>query len=314
MPQDQRQALDDADRALLQLLDRLQAVGYGFVTPTPETHARVVARPAPSAPTLRDVFGWSRAFRPGQLDDALVALLERGGVLERTAEGLRSRVRASTLHGRLLLHSAYPTREVDSVFFGPDSYRFADWVRRALAAERLGRVVDIGAGAGAGGLALAGCAAVAGLTLTDINPKALRLARINAAHAGVPVETREADDLAGLGRFDVALANPPYIIDPEGRAYRHGGDLHGGRLSVTMAEQALEALNPGGRLFLYTGAAIVNGRNPVCEALQRLSDDRGCTFSCEELDPDVFGEELSRPEYADVDRIAVIGAVAGKPA
>jgi methylase of polypeptide subunit release factors len=131
----------------------------------------------------------------------------------------------------------------------------------------------------------------------------------------VDVRCVETDSLDAVeGGFDLVLANPPYIVDPDERAYRHGGDLHGGRLSVEMAEDGLKALNPGGRLLLYTGAAIVEGRNPLCEELDSLCDARGFPLTCQELDPDVFGEELSRPEYADVDRIAVIGAVATRRA
>lgn len=306
--------LDGEDAALLVLLGALRARGYRFVTPTPETHARVLARPPRPGPAgLRDVFGWSRAFAPGDLDADLLDLLRRAGGAEETGERLRSRYRVSTLDGSMLAHSAFPTRAVDTVFFGPDSYRFADFVRRELAGARVGRLVDIGAGAGAGALAAASVAEISALVMTDINPKALRLARVNAAFAGVAAEFVQTDGLDGVeGGFDVALANPPYIIDPEGRAYRHGGDLHGGRLSLEMAEAALAALNPGGRLLLYTGAAIVDGRNPLAEELRRLCEARGFDLTCRELDPDVFGEELSRPEYAEVERIAVIGAVASR--
>jgi hypothetical protein len=38
----------------------------------------------------------------------------------------------------------------------------------------------------------------------------------------------------------------------------------------------------------------------------------GCRYSYEETDPDVFGEELDREEYAAVDRIAVIVLTATK--
>lgn len=304
---------DPRDGALLRLLQALTARGYAFVTPTPETHARVIARPAPAHPTLRDIFGWSRAFRPEQLEPELLALLVEADALERRGDGLvRSGVRVSSLCGRLLVHSAYPTEAVDSVFFGPDSYRFADFIARELGGGRVGRLVDIGTGAGAGALAAAQAAAVAETVLTDINPAALRLAQINAAHAGLAVATALQDGLGGLGQFDVALANPPYIIDEAGRAYRHGGDLHGGRISVEMSEAALNALRPGGRLLLYTGAAVCAGENAVVDELGKLAAAHGATLRWRELDPDVFGEELSRPAYADVDRIAVIGAVLTK--
>lgn len=307
--------MNDADRALLDLLRALDAAGYGFVTPTPDTHARVLARPAPPRPSLRDVFGWSRTFAEGDLAPDLRTLLHRADALESIEGRLKSRVRVSTLHGRLLLHSAYPTVEADSVFFGPDSYRFADFVCAELGRgpNELGRLADIGTGSGAGALAAATCVDVDDLVLTDINPRALRLARINAAHAGVTVRLVETDSLTGVeGGFDVVLANPPYIVDASERAYRHGGGLHGGRLSLDMAEDALGSLRAGGRLLLYTGAAICGGHNALCAELERLCDDHGAVLSCRELDPDIFGEELSRPEYAEVERIAVIGAVAVK--
>ena len=38
----------------------------------------------------------------------------------------------------------------------------------------------------------------------------------------------------------------------------------------------------------------------------------GCSLDYRELDPDVFGEELDRPAYRDVDRIAVVAAIAVK--
>ena len=38
----------------------------------------------------------------------------------------------------------------------------------------------------------------------------------------------------------------------------------------------------------------------------------GFDVSYGEIDPDVFGEELEREDYADVDRIAVVGLVAVK--
>jgi hypothetical protein len=35
-------------------------------------------------------------------------------------------------------------------------------------------------------------------------------------------------------------------------------------------------------------------------------DARNCDYSYEEIDPDVFGEELEEPPYDCVDRIAVV--------
>ncbi|MBC8072319.1 MAG: SAM-dependent methyltransferase, partial [Deltaproteobacteria bacterium] len=51
------------DAALLDLLAALDACGYDFVTPTPATHARVVARSGHGR-TVRDLLGWSRIVPP----------------------------------------------------------------------------------------------------------------------------------------------------------------------------------------------------------------------------------------------------------
>jgi methylase of polypeptide subunit release factors len=108
---------------------------------------------------------------------------------------------------------------------------------------------------------------------------------------------------------DLVLANPPYMIDEDGRTYRDGGDMHGARISLEWTLAAAQRLAPGGRVLLYTGSAIVDGRDALREALERDLPGLGCTLRYREIDPDVFGEDLVKPAYADVERIAVVGAV-----
>lgn len=305
----------DTDGALLALLQTLGRGGYRFVTPTPATHARVVARPdRRQARSLEDALGWSLPFERTLLDPELLALLDRAGAIEQVKdERLRSRYRVSSLHDRLFLHSAYPTDAKDSVFFGPDSYRFADLIAAELGVcdKREGaHIVDIGTGAGVGAIVAAGMCPQARVTMTDINPEALRLARINAQAAGVgPRPVLGGDLIAVGGDVDVALANPPYIVDSSGREYRDGGGMLGGQISLDMARMAAERLAPGGRIILYTGSTIVRGRDLLREDLERLADERRMTLRYREIDPDVFGEELDAPAYATADRIAVVAAI-----
>lgn len=306
--------MDDA--ALLELLRALDEAGYDFVTVTPETHRRVLGRRGPvPARDLRDVFGWSVAFEEGLLPGPVEEALRRSGMIAPEGERWRSLVRISRLHGRLFLHSAYPTDDANSVFLGPDSYRFATFLAAALPSlERVRGLVDIGTGAGVGGIVAAGMRPEARVVLTDINPLALRFARANAAHAGVEVETVEASGAAALAEpFDVAVANPPFIVDPSGRAYRDGGDLHGARLSLDWAVEAARRVELGGAVLLYTGSAIVAGRDGLREALQKALPALGCTMRYREIDPDIFGEQLDDPAYADVERIAAVGAVIRRP-
>ena len=49
------------DRALLALLEALDAEGYDFVTPTPATVGRIHAR-GRNGQTTRDILGWSLPF------------------------------------------------------------------------------------------------------------------------------------------------------------------------------------------------------------------------------------------------------------
>jgi methylase of polypeptide subunit release factors len=308
---------DTREEAALRLLQELDGLGYDFTAVTPETHKRVVARPGKAeAGDLRDVFGWSRPFDEKLLPGELLAALREAGLVEAAGSLSKSKVRVSTVAGRLFLHSAFPTEEDDSVFLGPDTIRFADFLAAELdGSEPVRRIVDIGAGAGVGGIVAAGLLPDAAVELLDLNEKALAFARVNAAHAGVEAETLVSDGVAAAAPgFDLAIANPPYIIDEDGPAYRAGGGMHGAEVSLEWALAAAEKLAPGGRLLLYTGSAIVAGRDALLEALTEGLPERGCTFSYRELDPDVFGEELEKPAYRDVERIAAVGAVVVKGA
>lgn len=299
-----------SDDPLLTLARALEASGYSYTTVTPATHARINARPANAwARCARDVFGWSRPFRQDVLTPSLFEAMRRAEVIEPRGEGWSSRVRASTLHGRLYLHSAYPTTDSGAVFFGPDTYRFADAIARHLAdGARLGRAVDIGCGAGPGAVLVALARPDAEVMAVDINDLALRFAAVNARLAGaVRIVVRHSDLLRAVdGEFDLIVANPPYLLDAQERTYRHGGGSLGEGLSPAIASLAAARLAPGGTLLLYTGTAIVDGADRFRAAVAPILDATSLKWRCVELDPDVFGEELSEPAYAAADRIAAV--------
>lgn len=294
--------MNDAQRSLVELGRALKAERYRFVTPTPETVRRVRDRSPHPARTLREVFGYSRPFSPDILPPALRALLFASGEVQSTLEGHRATVRFSSLGDDLYVHSAFPTTENDAVFFGPDTYRFCRFLQQNAPAAR--RVVDIGTGSGAGALCLR--ARAEKLVLADISARALALAEVNAALAGVECELVSSDVLASVdGNLDLILANPPYMRDPEARLYRDGGGDHGEGLSVRIVREALDRLAPGGTLLVYTGATIVNGQDTFYRQIEPLL--RPLEHHYEEIDPDVFGEELETPLYADAERIAAVG-------
>lgn len=308
-----------ADQARLELLQSLDDCGYYFVTPTPLTHARalkaVLARAGrEQARSLRDIFGWSLPFARTELDPALFDLLQRADAVQSEGTHYRSLLRVSRLHGGLYLHSAYPTRATDAVFFGPDTYRFANFVRAELPTSATPlRCVDIGCGSGAGAISAAARLPTAHWTLADINPQALRLASVNAEHAVRAMDCVRSDVLAGTsGDFDLIISNPPYMVDPQRRAYRDGGAGLGRALSLRIVREALPRLNEGGRLLLYTGIAMVDGVDPFLAELRPLLEGGGYRWRYRELDPDVFGAELEQPAYAEVERIAAVGLVVNR--
>jgi hypothetical protein len=83
--------------------------------------------------------------------------------------------------------------------------------------------------------------------------------------------------------------------------------MFGGELAWRWAKEALESLVPAGTMLLYTGAAVRRGRVPLVECLQSLCTKADAALDVEEIDPDVFGEELEDPAYGEIDRIAALG-------
>jgi SAM-dependent methyltransferase len=307
--------MDAKDRALVSLGRKLQACHYRFTTVTPATHHRVNSRPDGKGQVLERIFGWSRPFCPIEVPSHIVVLLEQAGELTADDGFLRSKVRFSTLGGQLFVHSAFPTEAPDSVFFGPDTYRFARALREAVTDIPLDEpftIIDIGCGSGAGGLYVAdlvGDRIPTEVILADINPKALRYARVNASLNGVPnARTVLSDVFSKINEGGhLIISNPPYLVDRSARAYRHGGGTLGFDLAIRIVDEGMDRLYAGGKLFLYTGAPVVDGVDQFLAAVRPRLEGRRCRYTYEEIDPDVFGEELDSAPYDRVDRIAVVG-------
>ncbi|MBE1526905.1 hypothetical protein GGC65_001361 [Sphingopyxis sp. OAS728] len=301
----------DRRERLLDILGYLDGVGYDFIAPTPSTHARVVARAERRmARNLVDALGWSLPVPRGTLDPMLERILGEAGLFAASGEsGLHPSLRVSRVEGALFWHSAYPTDAADSVFLGPDSCRFAQFIAGHMPAD-VATILDYGAGAGVGGIIAAQRAPGALLTIADVNPKALFLASINAEHAAVRHELLHVSSPTEVpGSYDLIVTHPPFMIDTAHRAYRDGGGLHGGQLSLDWSLAGADLLAPGGRFVMHTGAAIVGGTDVLHAALAERLDRTRFSFSYRELDPDIFGDELDKPAYADVERIAAVGVV-----
>ena len=172
-------------------------------------------------------------------------------------------MRLSSLDGQLFLHSAFPTTASDAVFFGPDTYRFANAIRCHLNQHTgmIRRAVDIGCGSGARAILTALARPQAEVLAVDINPEALRLTHINAALAGADnLRALHSDLLSAVdGEFD--LIRPTRLSGRRRPARLSPRRWTAGRRAVAGdPDAALQRLAPGGTLLLYTGVAMLDNR------------------------------------------------------
>ncbi|HET7327738.1 MAG TPA: HemK2/MTQ2 family protein methyltransferase [Nocardioidaceae bacterium] len=135
------------------------------------------------------------------------------------------------------------------------------------------RVLDIGTGTGA--LAVAAARAGAGsVTAVDVSRRAVLAARFNATVRRLPVRVCHGDvfEQAAGQRFDVIVANPPYVpaergtLPVRGRARAWDAGTDGRALLDPICARAPDLLAPGGMLLVVH--SVVSG---VEASLRRLN-------------------------------------------
>jgi release factor glutamine methyltransferase len=153
----------------------------------------------------------------------------------------------------------------------PETETLVDWALRHVCRQP-GRVVDVGCGSGAVGLALAHVGPkVWTIEAVDIDPEAVELTRRNAVRLGLPVTVYRSDLTAAVEPGCLGLlANLPYVdptaaVDPEVRfepAHAVFAPEGGLGLIRRLVTEAPDKLAPGGVLGLEVGvgqAEVVAG-------------------------------------------------------
>lgn len=154
-------------------------------------------------------------------------------------------------------HITTPTRADYVLGASPASLTLAQITMR----EPVDKTLDLGTGCGVQSLHLARHARE--VVATDLNPRALDLARLGAELSGVAINFREGslfEPVVGE-RFDLIVSNPPYVMSPPGgeRLTYREGDLVADSLVEAIVRQAPDHLRPGGSLQLLTNWAILDG-------------------------------------------------------
>ena len=155
-------------------------------------------------------------------------------------------------------------------------------IRETKLIDKVGpRVLDLCAGSGCIGLAIAREVSDARVTLGEISPDAIRVARRNIRdnHLSGRVSCFQVDvrekPLKFFGKYDVIVSNPPYVtaaemetLDRSVRDYEPALALYGGEDGLDFYRAILEnftsVLNPGGAMCLEFGMGQEQG---VCELL-----------------------------------------------
>ena len=117
-----------------------------------------------------------------------------------------------------------------------------------------GRVLDLGCGWGAVGVALGKAYPDLDIVMTDVNTRAAELARRNLGLNGVKAEVVQGDGYAAIsGDFDAIITNPPIRA---GKALIYG-----------LFDDARARLNPGGALYI-----VIRKQQGAPSALKHLQE------------------------------------------
>lgn len=147
-----------------------------------------------------------------------------------------------------------------------ETEELVDWVLHDNPADQQLSVLDLGTGSGVIGITLANERPNWQLTMSDISPDALRVAKANQVLHGASGRLVVSDLFDGLGnqKFDLIVTNPPYVattavdeLDEAVRDYEPSLALFAGSDGLgfyrRLFDELLPHLKPGGKLYGETG-------------------------------------------------------------
>lgn len=155
------------------------------------------------------------------------------------------------------------------------------------------RSLDLGTGCGVQALHLADHSEQ--VVATDVNQRALRITRLNAALNGFSnIDVRDGSFFEPLRgeKFDLIATNPPFVISPatgERLVYRDSG-LPGDQAVEDIVRAAPEHLNPDGWCQILANWVITQGRDWDERLAEWVTDSDAWVVQREVLDPAAYVE------------------------
>lgn len=210
----------------------------------------------------------------------LAQTLTAADVLRVVAPGvLQSQVLAAPFGGKLYLSDPSTMQDhPEYCYLGRSTFTVPEFLRdHSLRQPGVGpsRLLDLACGAGVGAIA---CADGFDETIgTDIVPRCLRFARLNAVLNEAPSARFAYSDVFSHldGTFDLIISNTPCVwsdTEPDGapRTYANGGSEFGLQLPTRMITAALNRLRTGGTLLAVLTAPVIDRRPYVAEVFERI--------------------------------------------
>jgi methyltransferase family protein len=292
LPAQLREALVAADFGYDQVADLLGPAAHQALARNETTPALRRTTGGSPLETLTRLFLLQTVVDADEADRALPGLVDRlaaEGFLERSVGEVAARldVRPYAADGDALwvVSDLTPGLDGGPNRVGPEHVLGISSASTSLAQltirDQVGRSLDLGTGCGVQALHLA--AHSGSVVATDVNERALRLARFNVAlnDLRTPVDVRSGSFFEPVRgeRFDLIATNPPFVISPatgERLVYRDSG-LPGDRVVEHIVRTAPEHLADGGWCQVLANWIIPVGTDwaerltswvdPECDAL-----------------------------------------------
>ncbi len=301
-------------------------IGLGVRRPDVPVLLRALEPSEPLASLVR-IFLLAQAADRHELERRLGRDLEalvRAGLLRQRAGQLEPTVQLTPWRGLLVAHDPDPDGELwPTHVSGPTP---AAETLAQLIVPGPGPAMDLGTGCGLLALLLARPTVL--VTATDINPAALRYARLGAELNEVVVDVREGSlfDAVGESRFQRIVSNPPFVISPDtALIFCHGG-MPRDETSRRVVEGAGAHLVDGGIAVMLANWIVPRGSTWL-DAVRPMVESTGCDAvillhgvedplsyavrwngRAQYVAPDRFPENLER--WLDYDREQGIEAIA----
>ena len=228
---------------------------------------------------LVELFGFGLPVAVERVAGALapleVALLDAEGLVREHAGLVSAPLRITPFAGFLLLHDPWSRAQLPRDYVGGPS-EAAETLAQLTIRRPSASALDLGTGCGV--QALSASRHVDRVLATDLNPRACAFAELNVRLNGVEnVELRSGDLFEPVGgeRFDLIVANPPYVISPASDLLFRDSGLAPGELCGTVLAEAARHLRVGGFACVLVNWAT-NGSAGRWDVPRSWTQERGC--------------------------------------